>query len=145
MKLKKFLKNKQYISIPLINIPSGHQIVEAKINGKKGIFIVDTGASNTCIDKSKVKKFKIKSKHTDHKATGAGTDDIDIRLSNKNKIKIGEWNKKKLPLVVMDLSHINTALNLFNVEVDGIIGSDILHLGKGVIQYDKDLLFLKKK
>jgi predicted aspartyl protease len=143
MKLEKFLIKQKYIVIPLFSLPSGHQITEAKINGKKGVFILDTGASNTCIDESKVKKFKIKSKKTDHKATGAGTDEIDIRLSKKNKIKIGKWRSNKLALVIMDLSHINTALNLFDIEIDGIIGSDILHLGKGIIQYDKDLLYLK--
>jgi hypothetical protein len=145
MKLKNFLQKKNYLVIALNVIPSGHHIVKAKINGKKGVFILDTGASNTCIDSERIKYFKLKTKKTSHKATGAGTNEIDIEMSKKNFLIIADWKIKKLPLVVMDLSHINDALSIFNVHVDGIIGSDILHKGKGIIQYDKDLLFLKKK
>ena len=143
MKLKKFLKKQGYHTIFLTTLPSGHHLLSAKLNGKKGTFILDTGASTTCIDEAKVSSFKIKSKDTDHKATGAGRNDINIRFSKKNKLKIGDWKIKKIPLVVMDLKHINEALNIFEIEVDGIIGADVLHKGKGIIQYEKKLLFLK--
>ncbi len=143
MKLKKFLKSQNYKSVALTTIPSGHHMLRAKLNGQKGYFILDTGASNTCLDEAKSKKFKLKTKHTKHKATGAGIANIDIRLSKKNKLKIGQWQQKKMTLVVMDLSHINQALSVFDIEVDGIIGSDILHHAKGIIQYEKELLFLK--
>lgn len=142
-KLKKYLKEKGYQQIVLTTIPSGHHLLSAKLNGKKGIFILDTGASTTCIDESKIDKFKIKSKKTDHKATGAGTSDIDIKLSKKNTLNISGWKIKKLPVVVMNLSHVNDALSMFDIEVDGIIGSDVLHQGKGIIEYEKDRLFLK--
>ena len=143
MKLKKFLKKQGYHATYLTTLPSGHHMLSAKLNGKRGNFILDTGASTTCVDEAKVERFKIKSKDTDHKATGAGSSDIDIRFSKKNKLKIGDWQIKKIPLVVMDLGHINEVLNTFDVEIDGIIGSDILHNGKGIIQYEKELLFLK--
>ena len=143
MKLKKFLKKQGYLTIVLTTLPSGHHLLSAKLNGKKGNFILDTGASTTCIDTAKAEHFKIKSKDTEHKATGAGSNEIDIQISKKNKLKIGDWQIKKIPLVVMDLEHINEVLSMFDVEVDGIIGADVLHKGKGIIQYEKELLFLK--
>ncbi len=143
VKLKKFLQSQGYQSIVLLTIPSGHHVLEAKLNGVKGLFILDTGASTTCVDTAKIDKFKLKAKDTHHKATGAGTDEIDIQLSKKNKLKIDQWQIKKLPVVVMDLAHINSALSMFDIKVDGIIGSDVLHYGKGIIQYEKDRLFLK--
>jgi len=143
MKFEKFLQKKDYKVVQLIVIPSGHHLVTAKINGKKGLFILDTGASNTCIDEEKAKYFKLKLKDTDHKATGAGTTEIDIQLAKKNKIKIGDWKLAKLPVVVMDLSHINQALSMFEVAVDGIIGADVLRLGKGIIRFEKERLYLK--
>ncbi len=142
-KLKKFLKSQGYHTIVLNTLPSGHHVLKARLNGVKGVFILDTGASSTCVDTGKTGKFKLKTKETDHKATGAGTADIDIQLSKKNQLKIKDWSIKKLPVVVMDLSHINSALAMFDIEVDGIIGSDILHQGKGIIQYEKERLFLK--
>ncbi len=143
IKLKKFLKAQNYKTIVLTTIPSGHHMLQAKLNGKKGLFILDTGASNTCVDEAKAQKFKLKTKDTEHKATGAGTSEIDIQLSKKNKLRIGKWQSKKIPVVVMDLRHINEALSIFDLEIDGIIGADILHQGKGIIQYEKELLFLK--
>ncbi len=143
MKLKKFLRKQGYHAIILTTLPSGHHLLRAKLNGKRGNFILDTGASTTCIDEAKATQFKIKSKDTEHKATGAGRNDIDIRFSKKNKLKIGGWKIKKIPLVVMDLRHINEVLTAFDVEIDGIIGADVLHKGKGIIQYEKELLFLK--
>jgi len=145
MKLNKFLNKKKYLTIQLIVIPSGHHLVSAQLNKKKGLFILDTGASNTCIDQKKIEKFKLKSKDTKYKATGAGSTEIDIQLSKKNKLKIGDWKTKKLPLIIMDLSHINQALSMFDIEVDGIIGADVLRKAKGIIQFDKELLYLKKQ
>jgi len=143
MKLEKFLRKKNYIPVQLAVIPSGHHLVSVKLNGKKGLFILDTGASNTCVDEAKADYFKLKLKDTEHKATGAGTTEIDIQLAKKNKLKIGDWRAKKVVVVVMDLSHINEALSMFQVEVDGIIGADMLRAGRGVIQFDKELLYLK--
>ena len=143
MKLNKFLTKNDYKIIQLAVIPSGHHLITAKLNGKKGLFILDTGASNTCVDEAKVRHFKLKTKDTEHKATGAGTTEIDIQLSKKNKIKIGDWKINKLPVVVMDLSHINQALSMFDITVDGIIGADVLRIGKGIIQFEKERLYLK--
>ncbi len=143
--LKSFLKAQDYFPVKLKTLPSGHHLIKAKLNGKKGNFILDTGASTTCISQEKVPYFKLKVKETDHKATGAGTTEIDIQLAKKNKLKIGEWGLKKMQVVVMDLSHINQALSVFDIQVDGIIGADILHLAKAVIQYEKELLYLKLK
>jgi len=143
MTIKKFLKNKGYQTIPLKTLPSGHHVLHTVFNKKKGVFILDTGASNTCIDVSKAKKFKLKLKETEHKATGAGSLEIDIQTAHKNKMHIQDWKVKKLDVVVMDLSHINQALTIFDTKIDGIIGADILQAGKGIIQYDKELLYLK--
>ncbi len=143
MNLKKILKDKGYQVVKLKTIPSGHHLIKAKINGKKGKFILDTGASNTVIAQSKAKKFQLKLKDTEHKAAGAGTTEIDINTTGKNSLEIGRWKIKKIRFVTMDLQHINQAMALFDTKVDGIIGADVLHAGKGIIQYDKDLLFLK--
>ena len=148
MNLKKILKEKGYQIIKLKTLPSGHHLIKAKINGKKGKFILDTGASNTFIDTNKAEKFGTKLKMIEHKATGAGTGEIDLQTTKKVHLEIGDWYLKNVKLVAIDMEHINLALEMFEVEVDGIIGADVLQSGKGIIQYHKDLLFLlpvKKK
>jgi len=144
--LHKTLKKKKYIKIPFATTATNHIEIKAKINGVKGHFILDTGASNTCISIDKIDLFKLTSKESDIKAAGAGATNMETLTSNKNKIKIGEWRYKKLNIVLFDLSHVNEALTTHNARcVDGIIGADILIKGKAIIDYDQKHLYLKTK
>lgn len=143
--LKKFLKSKSYVRIPLILTETNHFEISAKINGVSGRFILDTGASNTCVGMDKIEFFKMVSEISDVKAAGAGATEMETLVSSKNKIRIGDWSKKKHQIVLFDLVHVNQALISHNsLPVDGIIGADILKKGMAIIDYDKKCLYLKK-
>jgi predicted aspartyl protease len=143
--LKKFLKSKDYFKIPLVLTETNHFELVASINGVTGKFILDTGASNTCVGMDKIEFFKMLSEATDIKAAGAGATEMETLISNKNKIEIGDWKKKKQKVVLFDLTHVNQALISHNaLPVDGIIGADLLKKGKAVIDYNKKCLYLKK-
>ena len=143
--LKKFLRSKDYIKIPLTFTQTNHFELTASINGVTGKFILDTGASNTCVGMDKIEFFEMISEATDIKAAGAGATEMETLISSSNKIQIGEWTKKKQKAVVFDLSHVNHALLAHNaLPVDGIIGADILKKGKAIIDYNKKCLYLKK-
>lgn len=142
--LKKFLKNKKYVAIPLVLTATDHFEIRAKINGIKGRFILDTGASNTCIGIDRIEHFKLISKTSEIKAAGAGATNMETLISKKNKIEIGGWTKKKLKIVLFDLVHVNEALTTHKaLPVDGIIGADILKNAKALIDYDKKRVYLK--
>lgn len=144
--LKKFLKKKKYIRISLTLTTTNHFEVNAKINGVVGRFILDTGASNTCVGLDKIEFFNLSAKESKVKAAGAGATDMETQMSTKNHIEIGSWKKKKLKIVLFDLVHVNTALTTHKaLPVDGIIGADILKKGKAVIDYDMRQLYLKLK
>ncbi len=142
--LKKFLKKKKYFKIPLELTETNHFAVTAKINGTKGRFILDTGASNTCVSFDKIEFFKLTSKASEIKAAGAGATNMETLISTKNRIEIGKWKKKKLKIVVFDLVHVNEALVSHKAQpVDGIIGADVLIKGEAVIDYGKRCVYLK--
>ncbi len=144
--LKKFLKNKNYIRIPLILTATDHFEIIGKINGVKGRFILDTGASNTCVGFDKIDYFKLISKASEIKAAGAGATNMETLVSSKNLIEIGKWQKKKLKIVLFDLVHVNEALITHKaLPVDGIIGADILKKAKAIIDYNKKCVYLKLK
>lgn len=144
--LKKILKKKKYIKIPLTLTATNHFEVNAKINGVVGRFILDTGASNTCVGLDKIEFFNLSTKESKIKAAGAGATDMETQISTKNHIEIGSWKKKKSKLVLFDLIHVNTALTTHKaLPVDGIIGADILKKGKAIIDYDKHYVYLKQK
>jgi len=143
--LKKVLRKKKYVKIKLKKIKTNHLQLNAKINGVEGKFILDTGASNSCVGLDLIEHFKLISEESEVKAAGAGATDMETQKSVNNTLKIGKWKTDKSNLVLFDLTHVNTALTQHEAEkVDGIIGADVLELGKAFIDYDKKFLYLKK-
>ncbi|MGB5376516.1 retropepsin-like aspartic protease [Muriicola sp.] len=144
--LKKYLKKKKYIAIPLTLTATQHLEVNASINGVSGRFILDTGASNSCVGLDKIANFHLVSKESEVKAAGAGASNMETQLSTKNALTIGDWKQKKLKIILFNLEHINEALTSHEaLPVDGIIGADVLQKGKAVIDYRTTTLYLKKK
>ena len=140
-----FLKSIGYISVKLKLLKTNHYLLKACINGVDGKFILDSGASSSCVCLSLESKFKIDSKENKIKASSATSNMEDTRLSKNNAIKIGKWISK-ISLVSIDMTHINRVLNEKVTEsVDGIIGADVLKKSKAVIDYESNKLYLKIK
>ncbi|MBT8318338.1 MAG: clan AA aspartic protease [Lutibacter sp.] len=145
MKLNNILIRKGYTKIKLKKINTNHFELKATINGVKGRFILDTGASNSCVDIHLDGKFKLEVKDSETKAAGAGAIGIETKISTKNKLGLKGWRYHNCHLVLLDLTHVNTALTEHNADaVDGIIGADILEKGKAIIDYKNQLLYLKR-
>ena len=144
--LKDFLFGQGYIRIKLKKTVTNHFEIKLKINKAKGLFILDTGASNSCVGFDEIDTFDLNTEESEHKASGAGPSEIDTLISKKNHFTIGKFILKKHPLILLDLSHINNALIKQNAKpVHGIIGADILHKGKAIIDYNKKYLYLLNK
>jgi Aspartyl protease len=142
--LKDFLTKQGYTRVKLKLTKTNHFEIKATINDVKGLFILDTGASNSCIGFDMVETFKLDVLDSDVKAAGAGAIDMETQISKKNNVTIGKWKQKKTTLVLFNLVHVNTALtNHHSNPVDGIIGADILKKTKAIIDYDKKYLYLK--
>ena len=140
-----FLKSVGYISVTLKLLKTNHYLLKACINGVEGKFILDSGASSSCICLSLENKFKIDSKKNKIKASSATSNMEDTRLSKNNTIKIGKW-RSTINLVSIDMTHINRVLSEKETEsVDGIIGADVLKKSKAVIDYESNKLYLKIK
>lgn len=142
--LKKYLKKKGFIPVQMKRTTTDHFEIKAILNGIEGRFIVDTGASNTCVSIDRAERFGLISEASEIKAAGAGAVDMDARISGRNTFYLGKWKKEKVEIVLFDLSHVNLALtSQESAEVDGVIGADILKKGKAVIDYRKKKLYLK--
>ena len=142
--LQEFLLEKGYIKIKLHLTKTNHFEIKATINGVKGVFIVDTGASSSCVGFDAIKTFKLIAKDSEIKAAGAGATNMITQISKLNRLKIGKWKKEKVALILFNLTHVNTALINHNATpVDGIIGADILKGSKAIIDYEKKYLYLK--
>jgi len=142
--LKDFLINRGYTKVKMYLTKTNHFEIKVTLNGVKGLFILDTGASNSCVGFEAVENFKLKAKDSEIKAAGAGATDMTTQISKKNSVKIGKWKKDKIALILFNLTHVNTALiNHNSTPVDGIIGADLLKNAKAIIDYKNKDLYLK--
>lgn len=143
--LPDLLKKEGYLKIKFTISKTNHLLVRASINGVSGKFILDTGASNSCVDYNIVEYFKLDPKHSTTMAAGAGATGMVTKLAKSNVLKAGRWKYDDFELVVFDLSHVNLALEQHKAKpVQGILGADILMHGKGIIDYANRILYLKK-
>ena len=143
--LNKFLKNEGYNSVKLIFLKTKHYLIKAKVNSVNGKFILDTGASNSCICTSLEDKFKVISEDSKDKASGANSEMTHTKISKSNTVQIGKW-ENKMNLITFDMSYINNALSQKKIPpIDGIIGADILKKSKAIIDYKSNKLYLKIK
>ena len=141
--LNKFLKSEGYSSVKLIFLVTKHYLIEAKVNGIDGTFILDTGASNSCICTSLEDKFKVISKDSKEKASSANSEMTNTKISKSNIIQIGKW-EDKINLISFDMNHINNALSQKKISpIYGILGADILKKSNSILDYKSNKLFLK--
>ena len=123
---------------------SNHLIFYCKINSVRGRFLIDTGASGSCIDKKKKLLFKVNCNNEIKDASSATENITDIHSSKKNILKIGNLIKENFEIMIFDMNQINNSLINNGVKpIDGIIGSDILKEFNAKIDYEKGLLSLK--
>ncbi len=145
MKLNNILLRKGYSKIKLKKINTNHFELKATLNGVKGRFILDTGASNSCIEINLADKFKLTVEDSETKAAGAGAIGMETKVSLKNRLELKKWKYNNFHLVLLDLTHVNTALTEHKANaVDGIIGADILEKTSAIIDYNKQCLYLKR-
>lgn len=144
-KLQELLLKENYKKIKFKLTKTQHLTIKAEINGVKGEFILDTGASNSCVGFESIELFKLKANNSKTKAAGAGATGMMTQLASKNHLKMGTWKCDNFSLVIFDLSHVNEALSQHKAkEVHGIIGADVLLQGEAVIDYSSRYLYLKK-
>jgi predicted aspartyl protease len=143
--LPNILKNEKYKKINFKISKTQHLLIKAKINGVKGNFILDTGASSSCVGFESVELFQLEAKKSKTKASGAGANGMFTKIAIGNTLELGNWKKADFDLVIFDLSHVNEALIQYKAKpVHGIIGADILMKGKGIIDYFNHCLYLIK-
>ena len=142
--LQDLLKKEKYKKINFKVSKTQHLLIKATINGVSGNFILDTGASNSCVGFESIDRFNLKAGKSKTKASGAGATGMFTQLAKNNSLQIGRWKTADLHLVIFDLSHVNEALQQYKAKsVHGIIGADVLLEGKAIIDYHSHCLYLK--
>ena len=142
--LRTLLEGDGFHRVPLKKLVTGHYKLVAKINDVRGNFILDTGASNSCIGFDSIAYFSLDTEESDVKAAGAGAINMKTKLTRKNALSINSRTFPPIDIVLFDLTHVNDALNQADEDpVHGIIGADFLKSSRAVIDYGRNCLYVK--
>lgn len=96
-------------------------IIESEVNGKKGFFLIDTGASVGLIAEDKVKKFDIvRGRKYPGSLVGAGGEMEDVYYCNT----LVRFGGKDIPqFLITDISGVRNSIEReTGIEILGIIG-----------------------
>lgn len=141
--LHEILKKHLYKKVKFKITKTQHLLIKAKINGVRGNFILDTGASNSCVSFEHIALFNLNAEDSKTMASGAGATGMLTQTARANKLQLGSWKNSDFDLVIFDMSHVNEALTAYKSKtVDGIIGADVLLKGKAIIDYANHYLYL---
>lgn len=142
--LHEVLQQAKYKKIKFSVTKTQHLLVKATINSISGNFILDTGASNSCVGFESVELFQLKAGNSKTRAAGAGATGMYTQVAKNNTLSLGRWKTAEFHLVIFDMTHVNEALQHYKVKpVQGILGADILLEGEAIIDYANQCLYLK--
>ena len=132
---------------PIKVIESAHLVLTGQMNGVTGTFLLDTGATHCCLNACDTDTFKLELEESKVDATSAGGG-IKTKTSQNNTFSLGrlydKFKSTNLVLIVMDLAHINVALNNYGAKpINGVIGAEFLIKHDAIIDYKNEKLYLK--
>ena len=143
--LKKIMKTTLPIEIFPIEDDGFHLKIKILLNDKVARMILDTGASRTVFDETRITNYVNGEllEEQERLSSGLGTNTMVSKKVTIDKIQLGELELADYPATVLDLSHVNESYEKLEFEaVDGVLGGDILNDYRAIIDYDKEELTL---
>jgi predicted aspartyl protease len=128
-----------YVRINLTRRLENHMLAPVQLNGRKANFIVDTGAAYSCLDLRKAGSFGLQPKNG-----------VAVTLNGRKHIttqidvtSIGPVEIRNLKMVLIDFSEFERRRGSGEIQADGILGLDVLRLGRAVLDCQQLRLFWK--
>jgi len=148
--MTKTIKSWYKINLNLLEIDGGgtHIAVKCKINGKKTVLLIDTGASNSVFDSESDMFQNSEMESVDNKGMGSGfNSELPHLVRGKiESIKLGRMEIKNLNVFFTPMNHINNLYKKLRLpHITGILGSDLLLDYNAIIDFGKRIVFFEKK
>jgi predicted aspartyl protease len=115
-----------------------HYFLKAKVNGESARFLLDTGASHTVMDSSRIQSFIDHSNFEENPtlSTGLGTNTMQSQIAVLDSFKLGKAVLENFEMILMDLSHVNESYRLAEKKtLDGVLGSNVLKELNAIIRF----------
>ena len=118
-------------------------IVQAKINGKKAYFLIDTGSDISIINASQLERFELtdqKIYHNSRTALGFNGGKAEIKRVKGAQLALTEYATHEMFYSLNLDCLVNSIKRKTNLRIVGIIGADVLIKYHCVIDYEKQQL-----
>ena len=132
-----------FTAVPVREVSTGHHLVQATINGRKGEFVLDTGANMSVIDAAHLSNFGLSP------GTGSIGGAVSVggggqaRRLSIDSFAVGDIPVRQDRVVSSDLGQLLTTLSrVSGVEVNGIVGQDVLNEHRAIIDVARPMLYL---
>lgn len=136
------LKNKQRGAVKLYRNKTQHLLCAARVNGKTARLLIDTGASNSCLDQALQEKFLLEVKGQPFEAAGASEGKMQAVFSQASNLHLGRFSAGKHSFVLLNMVHIIATLHAQGATpIDGILGADFFFERNVQIDYHIRTLF----
>ncbi len=125
-----------------------HLMVSVLINNVNANLLIDTGASKTVFDLSSIEKYISNTSFTENDilSAGLGTNTLSSKSSMIESLKIGDFEIKNYPCIIIDMNHVNETYESLGLKAfTGVLGSDILYKYKACIDFKTKTLKLRKR
>ena len=143
MPVRELLEQQGFTAFKLTKLPTGHETVEATINGRSGIFVLDSGAGRTVVRHDRLAKFGLAAADSAEEGAGAGG---SIAITS-HAVESFVLDKQVVPLKQVFGTNLDSGATRLKgatgVEIDGVIGQDVLSGYAGIINIGASELYLK--
>ena len=131
-----------FTTIPMTPLSSGHHSVAIVLNGRPGLFLIDTGAGATIIHAPYLAKFALAPTASAGIAANGGGKARYVPVSI-NALTVGGARTRLNRIYAMDLSYLVDAVSASSAQpIEGLIGQDVLRDQKAMIDFDQSVLYL---
>lgn len=125
-----------------------HIAIQASINGRKAILLIDTGASNSIFD-SKHKAFaetELESIKSIGGGSGFNSEITNLSHGEIQELKISRFKQFKIKAIFTPMDHINLLYKSLKLPViAGILGCDWLIENNAILDFSQQILQIEKK
>ena len=104
------IKSETTLSIPLRFSASKHLLGRFTVNGHKGVFLIDTGASNSCMEIALAEQYDLAVAGEPLSVTGAGNEKLSAQASQKSHLGYQGQELFQVEFMLIDMEAINSAL-----------------------------------
>lgn len=143
--LSHFLERGGYSQIALKKLPTGHETLAVVLNGTPSTFVLDSGSGATVVHAVVGPRFGLDAANRIGDDTGAGAGgDVGVAIYRINGITLSGYKVPLGRIHTIDLTAVVNGLSKeAGVQIDGVIGQDILTQYGGIIDVANDRLYLR--